>query len=111
MRHVHEPLRKAALALASVNPLDRAWLLARLDSDERTRLAPLLSELRGLGLVFDPGSVRELLAEGRDGAAASPATSAEAHPLDGAAVQAVFGALADEPDELIALVVRARAWP
>jgi hypothetical protein len=104
-----QELRKAALTLANLHELDRAWLMGRLDASERARLAPLVGELRSLGLAVDPQALRQAVEGKADGRVEAPRD--EARALASAAPRAVFEALEREPDWLIALVLRARAWP
>jgi hypothetical protein len=53
--------RNAALALASMHPADRRWMLARLPAGCRTMLDPLIVEAKRFAPV-DAGVVREVLA-------------------------------------------------
>lgn len=92
--------RKAALALASLGDTDRAWMLERLAEPQRARVATLLDELREMRVPFDRELVKQL--------APQPEAPHGLHAFD---AQAVLGALEDEPDWLVALVLRARAWP
>jgi len=102
--------RKAALLLSSLREEDRAWLLARVDDSQRTRLAPLLSEVRGLGVSVDPRTLRELAQS--DGDAQEPeADDSASASITSASASAVLEALGGEPDWLIAIVLRARPWP
>ena len=105
-----EGLRKAALTLANLREQDRAWLMARLEAQERERVAPLLSELRELGLSLDAQSIAQVI-EGKAGVPDEEGRRAEARPLAAASPRAVAGALESEPDWLIALVLRGRAGP
>jgi hypothetical protein len=92
-------LRKAALALSSLAPGDRAWMLARLDDEQRLKLTALLDELRTLGLEADRALSAELCQEppARTPAATDP--------------RALYAVLEDEPDWMIALVLRVRPGP
>ena len=99
-----QELRKAALTLANLHELDRAWLMGRLDASERARLAPLIGELRSLGLSLDPQTVRQVVEDKGDG-------RVEARPLASAVPRVVAQALEEEPDWLIAIVLRSRSWP
>lgn len=93
-------LRKAALTLAGLGEQDRAWLLERLQMPERTRVADLLEELHGMRVAVDQNLVRRLALE--------PAPAATG--LAGADAETALRALREEPDWLIAQVLRARAW-
>ncbi len=99
-----EELRKAVLTLANLHEQDRAWLMDRLGAGERERVAPLLGELRELGLSLDPQSLQQVVGGGET-------ARREARSLASAAPRAVFEALEREPDWLIALVLRGRSWP
>jgi ribosomal protein L12E/L44/L45/RPP1/RPP2 len=105
--------RKAALTLAGLAPQDRAWMLERLSDTERERLAPLIKELDGLGLAFDAGLLEAALAPAAAAPAAPPQPEAAvaSRPLDAAAAQAIHEVLAEEPDWLVAALLRSRAWP
>ena len=94
-------LRKAALTLAGLGARDRAWLLGRLQAPEREQIGGLLGELRDMRVPVDADLVRKLALE--------PAPTATG--LAGADARAAMRALRDEPDWLVALVLRARAWP
>ena len=94
-------LRKAALTLAGLGERDRAWLLGRLHAPEREQVAGLLTELRDMRVQVDAELVRRLALE--------PAPVERG--LAGADATAALRALRDEPDWLVALVLRARAWP
>jgi hypothetical protein len=87
--------RKAALALASLGDADRAWMLERLPEPQRARIAPLLDELREMHVPFDRELLKQVAQESPD-------------PTDTGALLPV---LEQEPDWLIALILRARAWP
>jgi hypothetical protein len=104
-----EGLRKAALTLANLHEQDRAWLLGRLDAGERARLAPLLGELSELGLSLDPQALAQVIDGKADGR--GEGRRAEPRPLASAAPRAVAEALENEPDWLIALVLRGRSGP
>ncbi len=67
-------LRRAALALHSLEPSDRAWMLSRLPDDRRGTLKPLLQELTELGIPADP-RWRELAAKSHSRAQAEPAAA------------------------------------
>lgn len=49
-----------ALKLHSLHQEDREWILSQLDSEARSRLAPLLEELNELGFEVDPSTFRAL---------------------------------------------------
>lgn len=97
--------RRAALLLHSMVPADRQWLLDRLAPAQRSTVQALLDELTALGLPGDPELVRGALAE-----------PAPVQPDDTAALRATPGEriaqlLIDEPDRLIARVLRCGPWP
>ena len=100
------PLRKAAMFLHSMTEVDRRWMLARLDPAQRSRLDALLDELRALHFPVDPTLVRESL---------EPAADAGAGPrgkgLAGWSASQAEDALLLEPDDVVALVLRAGEWP
>lgn len=47
-------LKRAALQLATLAPMDRSWLLSQLSLQERERLQPLIDEVITLGMHQDP---------------------------------------------------------
>lgn len=104
MNEIRTGMRKAALMLSSLGEEDRAWLLARLNAEDRERLAPLVSEVRAMGIALDPQAVKGLVDP-----ASRPAVPSR--PIEAASAPSVFGALSKEPDWLIALLLRERAWP
>lgn len=95
--------RKAALALSSLVEADRAWMLERLQEPQRARLVALLDELGAMRVSFD----RELLKQLGEPEKAPP----EVHALETADPRPLLDVLEREPDWLVALVLRARAWP
>jgi len=108
--------RKAALTLAGLAPQDRAWMLERLGEAERGKLAPLLKELDGLG--FEADMLEAALSPRAPAQGAAPAAPSRpvdpapaARPLDAATAQAIHDLLADEPDWLVAALLRSRACP
>jgi hypothetical protein len=56
-------LRKAAIRLACSHAEDRAWILARLTTDERRKVEELLDEINELGLTSDPTIVAAMMNE------------------------------------------------
>ena len=101
------PLRKAAMLLHSMGEADRHWMLERLDAGQRPRIEALLSELRALEYPADPDLVRESLT----GAVATRAAPTAATGLAGWSVEQAAQVLLAEPDDVIALLLRAGAWP
>ncbi len=101
------PLRKAAMLLHSMAESDRRWMLARVDPAQRLRLDSLLAELVALEFPADADLVRESLATGARKAAA-PAS----RPMDltGWSADEAARMLLPEPDDLIALLLRAGDW-
>ncbi len=101
------PLRKAAMLLHSMAEADRRWMLERLDSLQRPRLEALLAELTALAFPVDAELVRESLAGG-----AAKAATPTPRPVDlgGWSVDDAARVLLPEPDDLIALVLRAGEW-
>lgn len=56
-------LRRAALALHALGPVDREWLLSRLPTPSQQTLGELLSELSELGIPPDDAVIRVALSE------------------------------------------------
>lgn len=102
------PLRKAAMFLHSMGEADRRWMLARLDAAQRPRIEALLDELRVLEFPADAALVRESLA---DTAAGQAEPSAPLTGLSGWSVEQAVQVLLQEPDDVVALVLRAGDWP
>jgi hypothetical protein len=71
-------LRRAALALHSLRPSDRDWLLQQLARAEQQVLGELLTELSGLGIPPDAAVIRAALSEDPQGA---PMSAEEARGL------------------------------
>lgn len=90
--------RQAALALLALSPADRAWLLSRLPSVERERLAVLQDEVRALGIPVDAAMAQALV-----GVRAGSARSAE-DALDHASPQQLALLLDGEPVGLVVSV-------
>lgn len=80
--------RRAALALHSLGPSDRDWLLKQLPQPEQHVLGGLLSELRGLGIPPDAAVIRAALAS---------VASGDSMTVDEA--RSLCLVLADEPGE------------
>jgi hypothetical protein len=94
-------LRKAALTLAGLGKTDRAWLLERVQLPERKHIAELMKELGEMRVPLDAELLKGLALE----------PSAAVTGLAGADARAALRALRDEPDWLVSLVLRQRAWP
>jgi hypothetical protein len=112
--------RRAALALHAMAPADRDWMLGQLAPDERALLAPLLDELRSLGIAAEPGldlGVPAAAAEPQMTVVpAAPAVVETTPPAEvplpspiervrGASAARVAAVLADEPARLLACVL------
>ncbi|HEY9028921.1 MAG TPA: hypothetical protein VIP05_31835 [Burkholderiaceae bacterium] len=102
------PLRKAAMLLHSMGEADRRWLLDRLDAAQRPRIEALLEELRVLEFPADADLVRESLV---GAVAARPLAGTPASGPAGWSVEQATRVLLPEPDEVIALLLRAGDWP
>ncbi len=101
------PLRKAAMLLHSMGDVDRRWMLARLEPGQRSRIEELLAELQALDFPVDAALVRESLETTRD--VGSPATAAGIG-MSGWSAEEAASVLLAEPDDLVALVLRAGDW-
>lgn len=123
------PARSAALLLHALSKSDRQWLLQQLRSEDCTILAPMLEELRQMGIPADRALVRELLGDAAapDKSALSAFSAAVERPLplvssgnseadcidrlvkeDPVALAAV---LRPEPAQLIAHLLLLQDWP
>lgn len=101
------PLRKAAMLLHSMTQPDRRWMLERVDAAQRLRLEELLEELRALEFPIDAVLVRESLGSDATGATAPAAPTTD---LSDWSTDEALEALRAEPDDLIALLLRAGDW-
>jgi hypothetical protein len=101
--------RQAALALHSMLPADRSWMLARVPAASRERLQGLIDELRGLGVPAQAEWMRERCLDRSAQAARAPAaqwSDTEARRLIGSlSAEQAHRLLAAEPDRLIADVL------
>jgi len=95
--------RRAALTLHCLAESDRDWVLSRLHSPDRVRLAQLLEELHKLGIPSD----ESLLSEARKVTLPEPAPGR----IHLATPGQMLGILGHEPAGLIAAVLRIEAWP
>lgn len=123
------PARSAALLLHALPESDRQWLLRQLRPEDCAILAPMLEELRQMGIPADHALVRELLGDASvPDMSAFPAIGAGVeHPLplvssgtfeadciarlvreDPVALAAV---LRPEPTQLIAHLLLLQDWP
>ena len=101
------PLRKAAMLLHSMTQPDRRWMLERVGAAQRRRLEALLEELQALEFPIDAALVRESL--GSD-ATAAIAPALPTMDLSDWSADEALEALRPEPDDLIALLLRAGDW-
>lgn len=81
-------LRRAALTVHALPPMERDWLLAQLGDAYRASLQDLLAELASLGIPQDPQLVRQALA------VVAPVNASSGNSFD---AQALCQALAAEP--------------
>lgn len=101
--------RHAALALHTMNRVDRDWVLDRLAPAQRLALMPLLAELRRLKVPVQPRWIRARSLTEPD--AAKPLPDAEPDPkpllaLHRLTVDDAHALLVGEPDQLIADVLQ-----
>ncbi|MDB5858703.1 MAG: hypothetical protein JWQ76_2392 [Ramlibacter sp.] len=100
-------LRRAALLLHAMAPLDQAWLLESLPPQRRDRLQALLQELRSLGIPAD-ASVLQLAAAAEE--VAPPSAMGRLELLNADEVAWLAGRLQEEPPELAVLLLAHQAW-
>lgn len=100
--------RSAALLLHGMSEADRAWAWEQLGEPQRATLAPLLQELRELGVPRDQALVSELIAEVPPQAA--PARTARERVAAADAVQ-VAQLLCPEPALLARRLLALGPWP
>lgn len=111
------PIRRAALMLHAMAPVDRDWMLARLPAEGRVRLQTLLRELADLGIPHDPALLKQTASTGASEAEStldvpygeqdSEAPEAAVAMADPARLTVV---LRDEPVELVAMLLATRDW-
>lgn len=102
------PIRKAAMLLHSMTEVDRRWMLARIDAAQRPRIEQLLGELRTLDFPTDADLVRDSLKTAPALGAMAPQPVSH---LSGWSPNDAARVLLQEPDDLIALILRSGAWP
>ena len=111
------PIRRAALLLHAMAPVDRNWVLAQLPASGRTRLKTLLRDLAELGIPNDPALLKQVAAAGMP--VAEPTLGGPHHEPGSeppfAAVAAPDPArlvlvLRDEPVDLVAMLLAAGDW-
>jgi Mg/Co/Ni transporter MgtE len=113
-RAVPPAARRAALLVHAMRELDRAWLLSQLRSEERAQLAPLLAELRELGISADRAILEQAIGAtcGPDGRQQPADAQAEAMAaLRGADPRKLARLLRNEPVLLVAKLLRITDWP
>lgn len=105
--------RQSALLLHSVGEADRAWVLQRLEPEQRADLGGYLQELTELGLPADPFLVDSLLQQ-RD--IETPPENQDVpvlpwHTLRTASGPQMLHLLRTEPSWLIGTILSIEAWP
>lgn len=106
--------RQAALALHSMQPADRSWMLERLPAAGRKQLQGLLDELNALGVPAQPQWMLERCLGGPAGEVrgnAVPEPTDERQRLRSLSAQQAHRLLAGEPDRLIADVLQLGPFP
>lgn len=109
--------RQAALLLHTLGDTDRQWLLNQLDAHARSEAQTLLAELVALGVPADPSLREAVLAPAQAAIGARAADAASLPPLSSlptsasarlaqATVVEMAGLLKNEPDALIAALLR-----
>lgn len=97
--------RQAALLLHTLGAADREWVVAQLPPSQRAQALRLLKELGDLGMPGDAALVDDLRGAASPSAAQGGDGLAEARAVDVAAV------LRNEPDALVARLLRQADWP
>lgn len=90
-------LRQAALLVHCLHPSDAAWLLARLDAVQRTRIQKLVKELRSLGIPAQPELAKPLPPIQDELSAVQMLVAVPAHTV----VEILYG----EPAQLVAHIM------
>ncbi|QDH60163.1 hypothetical protein [Pandoraea pnomenusa] len=103
-----EALRQAALTLHAMHPDDRQWTLQSLDDRQRDALAPLLDELRELGIPSDPTLLGSL--SGAGDARPEPPAGQDGIELDAMPGDVVIAVLKGEPTRYVDLLLRLYPW-
>lgn len=108
-------MRRAALALSTLCARDRDWMLGRLPAAQRERIAPLLQELGGLGLVPE-ADIHERLRDEENRQLAAQLAGGDAlaeaaiRRLDAHAPAVVVQMMADESDVAVAALTARFPW-
>ena len=105
----HQGLRRTALFLHGLHPVDRDLLMREVDVDHRQSLFGLLEELDTLG-IHATDAQEGMAALSEPATAATRCDDLDADWLGLADAQAVCDVLVAEPDALIARVLRMNAW-
>lgn len=109
--------RQAALLLHTLAPRDRDWMLSQLTPAQQDEARRLLAELGELGVPSDPSLLRDVLgaATERAPAGGTPAAAVAGRPtverMSRLPAGTVAALLQQEPDALVARVLRIAAWP
>ncbi|MGE4240218.1 hypothetical protein [Ramlibacter sp.] len=107
-----QPLRHAALALHALQPVDREWLLGQLPPGRRAELAPLLDELRALGIPADRTLLDSVVHGGPLASRAATGGVSDARAsLRAADPELIVALLQREPAMLIARLLQLERWP
>lgn len=100
--------RRAALTLHGLQPADREWLMAQLPEGQQAQLGAHLAELVELGIPADRALLDDAMGESMD--LPRPSGASRESSLAHAYCDQVLQLLVVEPDQLIALVVKAGPW-
>src|SRR4051794_15874769 len=109
--------KRAALELHRLAPQDREWVLGRLASSDRARVAPVLAELDAMNIRFDIGndaSLAPVAANSRaaaKGIAAIPPDTSVESIIRHASHTDVLDALSGEPEWLLRMLFALDDWP
>jgi hypothetical protein len=105
-------LRKAALYLHGLEEPDRLWLLNALSQDEREQIQAVIGELQAMkvpsGNAWLPELVEAQAVEQQSAETDVSETQIEA--IDRADLAKISQALEDEPDWVVALLLKHRVW-
>lgn len=103
--------RAAALLLHGLGEADRRWAWSRLDATEQRALAPLMQELKELGVPSDAAWVQQVLASQAPSAPAAKPVDTVRDRIAQASPSQLVALLQPEPAMLVQRLLALGPWP
>jgi hypothetical protein len=103
--------RAAALLLHGLGEADRRWAWSRLDATEQRALAPLMQELKELGVPSDAAWVRQVLASQAPSAPEAKTEDSVRDRIAQASPSQLVALLLPEPAMLVQRLLALGPWP